>query len=67
MRAHLGETFTGLVTGASGKGTWLRLIQPPVEGRIVHGFQGLDVGDRVTVKLDHVDVERGFIDFSRKS
>jgi len=66
MRPRLGQTFDGLVTGASAKGTWVRLLQPPVEGRLVHGFQGLDVGDRVTVKLEHTDPERGFIDFSRR-
>jgi len=64
LRSHVGETFEGLVTGASAKGTWVRLLRPPVEGRIVHGEGGLDVGDRVTVKLEHTDVERGFIDFS---
>ena len=52
------------MTGASAKGTWVRLLRPPVEGRVVRGFEGLDVGDRVTVKLEHTDVERGFIDFS---
>src|SRR3569623_559832 len=65
MRPRVGGTFDGLVTGASVKGTWVRLLQPPVEGRIIRGFQGLDVGDRVKVKLEHTDVERGFIDFSR--
>jgi exoribonuclease-2 len=64
MQSRIGETFEGLVTGASAKGTWVRLTRPPVEGRIVHGFQGLDVGDRVDVKLEHTDVERGFIDFA---
>ena len=67
LRARIGETFEGLVTGASAKGTWVRLLRPPVEGRVVRGFEGLDVGDRVTVKLEHTDVERGFIDFSRPS
>lgn len=66
MRPRIGETFEGLVTGASAKGTWVRLLHPPVEGRLVHGFQGLDVGDRVTVKLEHTDPDRGFIDFSRR-
>jgi exoribonuclease-2 len=65
MQGRIGETFDALVTGASDKGTWVRLLRPPVEGRIVHGFDGLDVGDRVSVKLEHTDVERGFIDFSR--
>jgi exoribonuclease-2 len=63
MQSRIGELFQGLVTGASPKGTWVRLSRPAVEGRIVHGFQGLDVGDRVIVKLEHTDVERGFIDF----
>ncbi len=66
LRSRIGETFDGFVTGASVKGTWVRLLQPPVEGRVVSGFEGLDVGDRVTVKLEHTDVERGFIDFSRR-
>ena len=66
LRARIGETFEGFVTGASPKGTWVRLLRPPVEGRVVRGFEGLDVGDRVTVTLERTDVERGFIDFSRR-
>lgn len=66
LQARIGETFQALVTGASAKGTWVRVLRPPVEGRLVHGFQGLDVGDRLTVRLEHADVERGFIDFSRQ-
>ena len=65
LRARIGETFDALVTGASPKGTWVRLLHPPVEGRVVRGWEGLDVGDRVTVKLERTDVEQGFIDFSR--
>ena len=49
----------------SDKGTWVRVLQPPVEGRVVRGEQGLDVGDRVRVELVGADVERGFIDFAR--
>jgi VacB/RNase II family 3'-5' exoribonuclease len=64
LRSHVGETFDAFVTGASAKGTWVRLAAPPVEGRVVRGFEGLDVGDRVSVKLERTDVERGFIDFS---
>ena len=64
LRSRVGETFNAFVTGASAKGTWVRLTAPPVEGRVVHGFEGLDVGDRVSVKLERTDVERGFIDFS---
>jgi exoribonuclease-2 len=60
-----GQRFDAFVTGASEKGTWVRILEPPVEGRVVHGFKGLDVGDRVRVELVHTDVERGFIDFAR--
>jgi exoribonuclease II len=62
---RVGERFAGLVTGASAKGTWVRIAAPPIEGRVVRGFAGMDVGDRVTVELLGVDVERGFIDFGR--
>ena len=54
-----------LFTGASEKGTWVRLFHPPVEGKLVRGFEALDVGDRVRVELIGTDVERGFIDFAR--
>lgn len=64
LRERIGETFEAFVTGASAKGTWVRVVRPPVEGRVVRGWEGLDVGDRVTVKLEHTDVARGFIDFS---
>jgi exoribonuclease-2 len=60
---RIGERFSGLVTGASAKGTWVRIAAPPIEGRVVRGFRGLDVGDHVTVELLEVDVDRGFIDF----
>jgi exoribonuclease-2 len=60
-----GDRFQGIVTGASPKGTWVRVFRPPVEGRIVRGERGLDVGERVAVRLVDVDVERGFIDFAR--
>ncbi|MDP9360969.1 MAG: RNB domain-containing ribonuclease [Acidobacteriota bacterium] len=65
LEPRVGERFDGLVTGASEKGTWVRVFHPPVEGKVVHGAQGLDVGDKVTVKLVDVNVERGYIDFVR--
>ena len=65
LLSRIGDVFSGIVTGASAKGTWARVFDPPVEGRIVRGEKGLDVGDRVRVKLLSVDVDRGFIDFAR--
>lgn len=65
LEARIGEQFDAIVTGASEKGTWVRLISLPVEGRLVHGFQGVDVGDRTHVRLDSVDVKRGYINFSK--
>jgi VacB/RNase II family 3'-5' exoribonuclease len=64
LEPRIGETFDALVTGASPQGTWVRVLHPPVEGRVVRGFGGLDVGDHVVVKLERTDVQRGFIDFS---
>jgi len=65
LSGRIGESFDATVTGASPKGTWVRLFHPPIEGKLERGFQGLDVGDRVRVKLVQTDVERGFIDFAR--
>ena len=61
----IGQSFDGIVTGVSGKGTWVRITHPIAEGRIVHGFDGLDVADRVRVELVAVDAPQGFIDFKR--
>ena len=66
LESRIGEKFDAIVTGASPKGTWVRIFQPPVEGKLVKGFDGLDVGDRVRVQLIRTDVEQGFIDFARK-
>ena len=65
LEDRIGQTFDGIVTGASEKGTWVRILAPPVEGKVNQGASGLDVGDRVKVKLTGTDVERGFIDFAR--
>ena len=64
LTSRIGARFDGIVTGASDKGTWVRISGPAAEGRVVRGFEGLDVGDRVRVQLVHTDVERGFIDFA---
>jgi exoribonuclease-2 len=62
---HIGERFDALVTGASAKATWVRTLRPPVDGRVVAGEQGLDVGDAVRVRLVRADPARGEIDFAR--
>ena len=65
LEKRVGEQFNAIVTGVSGKGTWVRVFDPPVEGKLVHGFDNLEVGKKVRVKLISTDVERGFIDFVR--
>jgi ribonuclease R len=65
LEDRLGEKFDAIVTGAAPKGTWVRLLDLPVEGRLVRGFEGVDVGHRIRVELVEVDVERGYIDFKR--
>jgi VacB/RNase II family 3'-5' exoribonuclease len=65
LESRIGEQFDAIVTGAAAKGTWVRLFDPPVEGRLVRGFQGVDVGQRVRVQLTRTDAEQGFIDFER--
>jgi len=66
LEGRQGEVYDAIVTGASSKGTWVRVLHPPVEGRVVRGETGVDVGDRIRVRLVSTDVERGFIDFSRE-
>jgi exoribonuclease II len=65
LAGRIGETFDALVTGASEKGTWVRALNPPVEGKLVRGQNGLKVGDPLKVQLTSVNIERGFIDFVR--
>ncbi|MBP2684640.1 MAG: Exoribonuclease, partial [Deltaproteobacteria bacterium] len=65
LESRIGERFDAIVTGASQKGTWVRLLHPPVEGKLIHGFEGADVGHRVRVQLVHTDVDRGYIDFKK--
>ena len=65
LQNRIDQYFDGIVTGASDKGTWVRIFDPPVEGKLVHGFEGLKVGTKLRVKLIMTDVERGFIDFVR--
>ncbi len=65
MASRIGQVFPGVVTGASDKGVYVRVIRPPFEGRVVTGGDGLDVGDKVNVKLIHTDPARAFIDFAK--
>jgi len=65
LESRIGQRFDGVVTGASEKGTWVRIFSPPAEGKLVHGFDGVEVGEKLRVKLISTDVERGFIDFVR--
>jgi len=63
LESRVGEKFDSIVTGASVKGTWVRLLHPPIEGRLIRGYEGKDVGHRIRVQLVHTDIERGYIDF----
>jgi exoribonuclease-2 len=65
MSTRIGQVFDALVTGATSKGTFVRVLTPHVEGLLAQGQQGLDVGDRLRVKLIRTDVQRGYIDFAR--
>jgi exoribonuclease-2 len=65
LAPRVGQTFSAVVTGATPKGVFVRVLDPPVEGRVMRGEEGLDVGDRLRVKLLAADPERGFIDFGR--
>jgi exoribonuclease-2 len=64
LESRVHERFDGIVTGASAKGTWVRIDHPAAEGRVMRGFKGFDVGDHVIVELVDTDVERGFVDFA---
>jgi exoribonuclease-2 len=65
MASRVGQVFPGVVTGATDKGVYVRVIRPPFEGRVIQNEEGLDVGDKVNVKLIHTDPARAFIDFAK--
>lgn len=67
MQDKIGQTFSAVVTGVTPKGVFVRAVAPPVEGRLMHGEEGLDVGDRIEAKLLRADPSRGYIDFARIS
>jgi len=62
---RVGQSFDAVVTGANSKGTFVRVLKPHVEGMLVQGYQGLDVGDTLRVKLLRTDVQKGYIDFAK--
>jgi exoribonuclease-2 len=65
LSKHIGEIYDGIVTGVQDGATYARLFKPPAEGRIVKGDKGLDIGDKVKLKLIATDPERAYIDFAR--
>jgi exoribonuclease R len=65
LSSKIGDQFDAMCTGAADKGTWVRIFHPPVEGRLLYGHEGVDVGNRLRVQLIHTDVEKGYIDFKK--
>jgi exoribonuclease-2 len=65
LSSRIGDQFDAICTGAADKGTWVRIFHPPIEGRLLHGYEGVDVGNRLRVRLIHTDVDRGYIDFEK--
>jgi exoribonuclease R len=65
LHDRVGQSFAAVVTGTTPKGVFVRVLNPPVEGRLVRGEAGVDVGDQLRVTLLSTDPERGYIDFSR--
>ena len=64
MQSRIGEVFDSIVTGVTEHGTFVRVLQPHVEGLLIHG-EGLDVGDKLQAKLVSTNVQKGYIDFAR--
>ncbi len=65
LENEIGKTFEAMITGAAPKGTWVRLLEPHIEGKLVKGFEGVDVGDFLKVRLISVDLFKGYIDFEK--
>lgn len=65
LQGRMGDVFEALVTGAAAKGTYVRIQSPMLEGRLVRGFEGVDVGDALPVRLVAIDAAQGYIDFER--
>ncbi len=65
MKNRIGEVFDAIVSGVTEHGTFVRVLQPRIEGLLTQGAQGLDVGDKLRVKLIRADARLGYIDFTR--
>ena len=65
MASKVGQAFLAIATGVSEKGTYVRVLDPPMEGRLMQGIDGVDVGDKLELRLTHTDPARGFIDFAK--
>ena len=65
MEHRIGAVFDAIVTGVTPHGTFVRILRPHVEGLLAQGQQGVDVGDKMRVKLIRTDVQHGYIDFAR--
>jgi exoribonuclease-2 len=65
LESRIGDRFDAIVTGSADKGTWVRIMHPHIEGRVVDGHQGLDVGQHIRVELIDTNVEKGYIDFKK--
>jgi len=65
LSSRIGDQFDAICTGSADKGTWVRIFNPSVEGRLLHGHESIDVGNRLRVQLIHTDVEKGYIDFKK--
>jgi len=65
LSSRIGDRFDAICTGAADKGTWVRIFKPPIEGRLLYGAEGVDVGHRLKVQLVNTDVEKGYIDFKK--
>ncbi len=66
LSSRIGDRFDAICTGAADKGTWVQIFHPPIEGRLVKGWEGVDVGHRLKVELVRTDIEMGYIDFKRE-
>ena len=65
LQHRIGDMFAAVVTGVTPKGVFVRVLDPPAEGLLIRGQQGVDVGDQLRVKLVSTDPRRGYIDFAR--